>query len=269
MRIHKTAGRLRGAEHVQAPDTDAWTRAAGSVDTTMIEDSLRYVRNGDDWIKTVLVGGVLTLFGFLLVPLFLVVGYYVRVLRGTMHDDEQPPVFDDWGTMLVEGLKGFAISLAYGLVPAVVGAIIAFVGVGGAVAGNSGLAGAIGGLVALVGFLVALVLGLAAAYVAPAALANYVEKDDVMAGFAFGEIRSVITTGKYAMGWLTAFALLLAAAVVTTVLSIVPVVGTVVGVFVTFYAAVAAFYVIGHTWADLRPVELHEEEELSGQQPVV
>ncbi|WP_318569252.1 DUF4013 domain-containing protein [Salinigranum marinum] len=235
----------------------------------MIEESLRYLRSSDDWIKTVLLGGVLTLFGFLLVPLFAVFGYYVRVLRGTMRGGDEPPVFDDWGTMIVDGLKAFAIYLVYGLVPGLLGATIAFIGIGGAVAGDSGVAGAIGGLVAVVGFLVAFALGLVAAYIAPAALANYVEKDDLMAGFAFGEIRAAITTRTYAIGWLSAFAMLLAAGLVTSVLSIVPIVGTIVGVFVTFYAAVAAFYVIGHTWTDLNPVELHEEDEMPGEQPAV
>ncbi|WP_136590056.1 DUF4013 domain-containing protein [Salinigranum halophilum] len=235
----------------------------------MIEESLRYLRSSEDWIKTVLIGGLLTIFGFLLVPLFIVVGYYVRVLRGTMHDESEPPVFDDWGEMLMEGLKGFAIYVVYGLVPGIIGAIIAFVGIGGAIAGDSGAAGVLGGLVALVGFLVALALGLLAAYIVPAALANFVEKDDLMAGFAFGEIRAVITTKAYAMGWLTAFALLLGAGILTSVLSIVPVIGTVIGIFVTFYAAVAAFYVIGHTWADVHPVDLHEEEEMPGQQPAI
>jgi hypothetical protein len=236
---------------------------------TTIRNSLGYLRTDDNWVKTVLIGGVLTVFGFLLVPLFAVIGYYVRVLRGTMHDETEPPAFDDWGTMVVEGLKGFAIYLAYGLVPGIVGAIIAVVGIGGAVAGNSGAAGVLGGLIVFVGFLVALALGLLAAYIVPAALANYVEKDDVMAGFAFGEIRSVIATRTYAVGWLTAFALLLGAGVVTSVLSVVPFVGTVAGLFVTFYAAVAAFYVIGHTWADAHPVDLHEEDEMPGEQPAV
>lgn len=235
----------------------------------MIEESLRYLRSSEEWVKTVLIGGVLTLFGIFLIPLFVVVGYYVRVLRGTMHDENEPPVFDDWGAMLMDGLKGFAIYLVYGLVPAIIGTVIVFVGIGGAVAGDSGAAGAIGSLVALVGLLVAFVLGLAAAYIIPAALANFVENDDVMAGFAFGELRAVITTKAYAMGWLTAFALLLGAGILTSVLSIVPFIGTVIGVFVTFYAAVAAFYVIGHTWADVHPVDLHEEDEMPGQQPAI
>ena len=235
----------------------------------MIEDSLRYLRSSEQWIKTVLIGGVLTLFGFLIVPLFLVIGYYLRVLRGTMHDDDEPPMFDDWGSMLGEGLKGFAIYFVYGLVPGIIGLVVASLGIGGAIAGNSGAAGAIGGLVAVVGLLVAFVLGLAAAYIVPAALANFVEHDDLMAGFAFGELRSVITTREYAVGWLTAFAMLLGAGIVTSVLSIVPLIGTVIGVFVTFYAAVAAFYVIGHTWADLDRVQLHEEDEMPGEQPAV
>jgi uncharacterized membrane protein YphA (DoxX/SURF4 family) len=90
-----------------------------------------------------------------------------------------------------------------------------------------------------------------------------------MAGFDVGELRSVVTTSSYAMGWLTAFGILFGAAILTGVLSIVPVIGTVIGVFLTFYAAVAAFYVIGHTWADLHPVDFHEEEELTDERPAV
>ena len=43
----------------------------------MIEDSLRYLQRSDDWLKTVLIGGLLTIFGFLLVPLFVVVSMFL------------------------------------------------------------------------------------------------------------------------------------------------------------------------------------------------
>ena len=51
----------------------------------MIQDALNYLRADDDWTRTVLIGGILSLLGVLVVPTLLVFGYLVRVLRGTMH----------------------------------------------------------------------------------------------------------------------------------------------------------------------------------------
>ena len=81
----------------------------------MISESLNYLRNGEDWVKTVLIGGVLGLLSVLIVPTFLVIGYLLRVVRATMKGDEEPPVFDDWGEMAIDGVKGFAIAFVYAL----------------------------------------------------------------------------------------------------------------------------------------------------------
>lgn len=37
-------------------------------------------------------------------------------------------------------------------------------------------------------------------------------------------------------------------------LNIIPLLGSLMGVFVGFYCGVAAYYVIGHAWTDLRAV---------------
>jgi hypothetical protein len=230
----------------------------------MIEDSLRYLRSSEQWVKTVLIGGVLMLFAFLVVPLFLAIGYFVRVLRGTMHDDDEPPVFDDWGSMLGEGLKGFAIYFVYGFVPFLI--VVATTAVSST--GSEGLS-AVGVAILVIGYGLGAILTLVGMYVVPAALANFVETDDLMAGFAFGELRSIVTVRQYAKGWLIAFGLILGTGIAAFALNIVPLVGTVIGAFLWFYAYVAAFYVIGHTWADLDRVQLHEEDEMPDERPAV
>ena len=63
----------------------------------MLSESIGYLRNSEEWVKTVVVGGLLTFFGFLVVPGVLVVGYLLRVLRARMHGEEEPPVFVEWG----------------------------------------------------------------------------------------------------------------------------------------------------------------------------
>lgn len=61
---------------------------------------------------------------------------------------------------------------------------------------------------------------------------------------------------------------MLVAGIVSSALNVVPFLGVVVGAFVGFFAAVAAYYVIGTTWADLHPVEPSEPETV-GRSPVV
>ncbi|GGC42621.1 DUF4013 domain-containing protein [Haloferax sulfurifontis] len=235
----------------------------------MISESLNYLRNGEDWVKTVLIGGVLGLLSILIVPTFLVIGYLLRVVRATMKGDEQPPVFDDWGDMAIDGVKGFAIAFVYAVVPAIIAGVFGFAGIVGAAAGGSDAAGAVGGIVALVGLLLAFVLGLFAAYLIPAALSNYAETDRMGSAFDFGTLRPILTSGKYATAWLMSFAVLFASSIVVGVLNVIPLLGFVVGAFVTFYAAVAAYYIIGKTWGELHEVEMMDEGETPGEQPAV
>jgi len=234
----------------------------------MITESLGYLRTSDDWVKTVLIGGFLTLFGVLVVPAVLVAGYLVRVLRATMHGDETPPQFNDWGALAGDGARAFAIGVVYGLAPAVLVALTA--AIAAVVAGPGGRSGLLVGLVTFGGGLLALVVSLAAVYVLPAALANYAEHDSLRAGFAVNDLRPVLTSGTYATAWAMGFAIVLGASIVTGVLSVIPLIGTIVGVFVTFYAVTSAYYIVGHAWGDARGVELHDEEgETGAERPAV
>ena len=239
----------------------------------MFNESLEYLRKSDDWVKTVLIGGFLTLVGVLVVPIFVVLGYLMRVLRATIAGDETPPAFDEWGEMTVDGLKAFVVAFVYGVVPSVVVLVFGGIGLVGVIVGSGGdgpgVGAALGGLTALVGLLLGFALSLVAMYVVPAALANYAETDRVGAAFDIGELRPVLTSGAYATAWLIGFAVVFAAGIVTSVLNVVPFLGVVVGAFVTFYALVAAYYAVGTAWGQLHPVAVIEESEASGERPAV
>ena len=236
----------------------------------MFNESINYLRSSEEWVKTVLIGGVLSLLGFLIVPAILVVGYLMRVLRARMHGDEEPPVFDEWGDMLREGAYGFAIAIAYGIVPAIIGAVLIAVGVGGAVAGgDSGASALVGGLVALVGALVLLVLGLAVAYVLPAALANYVDTERFGSAFSVSDLRPVLFSGKYATAWAIGLVVVLVAGFVGGLLNVVPILGAVVAAFLSFYAIVAAYYCVGTAWGELQDIEMQNDDDAPGEQPAV
>lgn len=229
----------------------------------MLEEAINYPRNSDDAVKTILIGGVLTLFSFLLVPVFLVLGYYGRVLRGAEADREEPPAFDEWGDMFVDGLKLFVINFVYLLIPSIVFAV----SVGGIVVAaftgsDAAVASALGG--AFLGFAVGTILFLVAWYIVPAAMANYARTDRLGSAFAFGELKGVLLSGDYAIAWLLALGVFVAAGVVVGLLNIVPILGAILAVFVNFYAAVVAFYIYGHAFADAFVPE-SDQESPTGQ----
>ena len=107
-------------------------------ETPMISESTSYLRNSDEVVKTVLIGGVLSILSFLLIPAFIVSGYLVRVLQRTMHGNNEAPVFDDWEGLLVDGPKAFAITFVYGLVSAIVGFVLVGGGMAAAFSGDAG-----------------------------------------------------------------------------------------------------------------------------------
>jgi hypothetical protein len=128
------------------------------------------------------------------------------------------------------------------------------------VTANGGDIGVISGLFGIIGLLVTIVAGLIVAYMLPAGLANYAETGRMGAAFDTGMLRSTLTSGTYATAWVTAFAVFFAAGIVTTVLNVVPFLGFIVGVFVSFYAAVAGYYIIGRAWGEMHPVEMRDDE---------
>ena len=216
----------------------------------MINESVNYLRESDEVLKTVIIGGLLLLFSFLIIPLFVLWGYVVRVLDRTMHENDDAPVFDEWGELLVDGVKAAVVMIGYGLVPLVVGTIL----VGGVLLTSGGDVGSVGAAGLALAGLVTFALAIAAAYAIPAALANYTTERTIGAGFDLDTLRPVWTSGTYATRWLLSVVVLLAGSIIAGLLNVIPFVGMVLGAMVSFYALIAAYYIIGHTWSELRPV---------------
>lgn len=211
----------------------------------MFEAALNYPRNSDSAIKTIAIGGVLLFLSFLVVPTFFVFGYVVRVLRNVMDGIEEPPAFDEWGELGMDGLKAVAIGFAYSLVPTAL--VLVTVVAGGISLGFSGPGS--GGrtafvLIALMAVLASVVVSLLLAYVLPAAIVAWVRTDSLAAAFSPDELRGLVFSKTYATGWAVAFGIILLAGVVTGLLSSV-LVGGLLAPFVTFYANVAGVHAIG------------------------
>ncbi|MFC6973524.1 DUF4013 domain-containing protein [Halomicroarcula sp. GCM10025709] len=241
----------------------------------MFEDALRYPWAGEHRLETILVGGVLTLLGVLFVPILVVYGYLVRVVRAvSAGDDAVPPAFDDWGELLVDGVVAFVVSFVYALVPAtfVTVAVLTFVipvtVVGGTEVTQLPRTVAAGGvLLAILVAVLAVVVLLGALYLLPAALAAYAVTGRIASAFSPSTLRAIGGDGSYAIALIVALVIGFLAQVIGG-LAAATVIGVLLVPFITFYGNVAAAYAIGIGVRDTPLVRQHREDSPSGQPAV-
>jgi Sec-independent protein secretion pathway component TatC len=90
-----------------------------------IGKSFTFVFEDKDWITKILIAAAILLLGIifswmLLIPLILAYallsGYGVEILRQVVRGDlDKLPEWDDWGALLIEGVKVIVIGLVYAL----------------------------------------------------------------------------------------------------------------------------------------------------------
>ena len=213
----------------------------------MLDDALAFPRNGDDWLTTIVIGALLSLLSFLIVPGLIVQGYMLRVARASAEGRHTPPVFDDWVDLLVDGVKAFVVAFVYGIVPAtlVAGTTTVLAG-GAAVSALSGFEGAaVGfGLLLAVVVLVLLPVLLVAAYLTAVAQVRLAVTGSLRAAF---EVTTVARIG-FDRQFLVAVVLAIVVGVVLSVVGSLLVI-VLVGFLVLFYAQMVTYYLFGQGYA--------------------
>jgi hypothetical protein len=214
----------------------------------MLEDGLSYPVRGD-WIGRIIIGGVLGFLSLLVIPAFVIVGYLVRVLEQTIAGDEVPPEFDDWGDLLMTGIVGTVITIAYTIVPVIAYAILVAVvlGTGGALGGDAGaLIGVVGALLALA-FIPILFL---VYYAVPAALSAYAARGEMGAAFDVDLLKPTLLSTEYLVAVLMPIVVAVITWIVAGVLTA-TFIGIVLVPFVQFYGQVAVFRMFGTAFASV------------------
>lgn len=215
----------------------------------MFEAALRYPTNGEKAFERLLIGGLLVILSVFVIPIFLVYGYLVRSLAAVAAGDEEPPAFDDWEDLFVDGVKAFVVAFVYGIVPAVL--LVAFlvpVSVGTSVDGD-GSSGFLAGL-GVVAFLAAVFVGIAVAYVIMAALSNFAVEGRVGAAFDFGAIGRLATSEPYVVAIVLAIVVqvVVGAAIFAAVLftlGLALLVLAPLGAFINFWTYLVTVYLFG------------------------
>lgn len=215
----------------------------------MLADALAFARRDDDWVETVLIGGVLTILGFLVVPVILVNGYLLRVLDAAVAGDEQPPRFGDWVDLLVDGLLVWVIQFIYLGVPAMVFGMVVLsltliTAVTTSASPRPGAIAAVGGLAVVAVLMTAVLVVLVAAYLLPAALANFARAGEFAAAFHLRTVARAAFSADYVIAMLLVIAVSIVLGFVGGLLVVV-----LVGFFVLFYLQVVVYHLFGRGFA--------------------
>lgn len=200
----------------------------------IISDSLSYP--SQDW-KKVLILGILFLISFLIIPAFLVMGYFFRILKGSIAGFEELPDFEEWGEMFIDGLKLFIVQIVYFLIPAIViliGIWASFASIStGYISDPTAFIG-IMGVTAIIGIILALILGL----VANIAISNMaLNNGELGAAFRFSEILEQISTigwGKYIVWYIVMIVIGIIGLIIARVLNIIPFIGTIIALLTVY-----------------------------------
>lgn len=198
----------------------------------VVSDSLKYPSS--NWSKVVILG-VLFLISILIIPLFLALGYMFRVVKATLAGIDELPAFEEWGEMLVEGIKLFLVYLIYSL-PAIIIGIFSFISLWSSVSSITYITQASGGTLtpemffsifsgtALVGLIFAGLYSLVIYPIMAVAIGNMAYYNgDFGAAFRFREILSTISE----IGWVD---LIIWYIVVILVGGVIAFVGSIIGI---------------------------------------
>jgi hypothetical protein len=151
--------------------------------------------------KPILIGGGLVFLSFLILPIFLVLGYSYRVGRAAAIGHSEPPAFSDWGGLFFDGLRLFAFGIILGI-PAT---ILQFIGAQ---------------ITPILGIVLSLVIGL----VFPAFQVAFLGSGSITDAFTDGSAISIISTGYYVKALLLGIVLVIATSILF-VLSIITIIG--------------------------------------------
>lgn len=209
-----------------------------------IGKAFTYVLDDENWIKKILIGGVVTI-----IPIvnLIAAGYGLRVLKNVAQGEEKPlPEWDDWGGDFMKGLMVAIGGIIYAL-PVILLTILSAI-VTAISADQYGNVSGFGATCLFGTQCLSILWGIAMALWMPAAMIRYALTDDFGAFFRFAEIWALISgnLGAYGMAILT----MIIASIAGSLGMIVCIVGV---IFTSFYATLVAMHAYGQVAAQANP----------------
>lgn len=221
-----------------------------------IGKAFSFVAEDEDWLTKIGIGALISLLSFLILPIFLLVGYVVQVTRNVKNGERRPlPAWTDWEKLFMDGLYvGIAqivYTLPFWLLMCL--AIVATVGFGG-LAGASEDA-AILGIIAtwsIAGCLL-IVFMIALFFISPAIVIQYVRTDEFGATLRVGEVLALArdNAGSILVAALVTFGVSFVLSLVVGGLQVIPCIGNIIGLIIGIFAGPWFAAASGHLYGQI------------------
>jgi hypothetical protein len=175
------------------------------------KDSLEY--SAKDW-KTLLILGIMCLFSFLVIPIFLIVGYNYRIVdtavHGIINGKDPLPEFNDWIGMFIDGVKVVIVQAVYLIIPIIIFIILTLIA--------SNVNDVLSTAIMIIGTLITLIIGVITCLMTQMGICHMTYNDGSLSkAFAIKEIKGVIDE----IGWFRCIITYLGLIIITLVISFV------------------------------------------------
>ena len=221
-----------------------------------VNKAFRFMFDDKQWISKLLIGAVMSVLSFLIIPAFILQGYLVKIVRQVMDgNDSELPEWMDYGKLLRDGFFVTIGQLIWALPFILLMLIVGLVTGGlGSVVDSSGdmVAAATTGAGLLVACLVLLTV-IAFLFLTPALLIQYAREDEFGALFRFSEIFDIIRDhmADILIAFLVSVVAVLAISVVTGIVAIVPCLGWIAAALIGLAMGPYIQFVTGHLYGQI------------------
>jgi hypothetical protein len=221
-----------------------------------IAKSFTYILEDEEWITKLGIGAVLTFFFWLLLPVPLLVGYTVAVLRNVRDGYERPlPAWDNWGKLFMDGLfimiAQFVYTLPFLLLFCVVS--VGMIASAGMAELSEELAAA--SLLATFGLSACLFLiwYVAILLISPAIMIQYGRTGALASCFRFGEVIAIVrrNVGDILIAFVAILVVTFVFSAFTSVLGAIPCLGVIIGLVISLAFSPYLVMVTGHLYGQI------------------
>ncbi len=220
-----------------------------------VNKSFRYVMDDKQWLSKLLIGVLMSILAFLILPALILQGYLVKVIRHVMGGNwDSLPEWDDWGKLLKDGFFVTVAQFIYTL-PFIILMFLGMAATGGVASLSDGsdvaaLATTGGGLIL---FCLIILFAVAFLFLTPAILIQYAIKDEFSACFRLGEVADIIR--NHMADILIAFLVTVVAGIVLSllfgILAIIPCLGWIAAALIGLAVGPYITFVTGHLYGQI------------------
>jgi hypothetical protein len=223
----------------------------------MLGDALLFPKARNGWLKTVGIGGVLLITSIFIIPYLVLSGYLVRVIRSGARDRSQPPVFEEWRDLFIDGWILCGIQIIYGIVGFGIPAVVVFVSSDLLQAVQSPDPIASLSTDAMIVLVFAYLFAFFASYVTFVALARFAHEHRFEAAFEMRTVFRTAFTSEFFVAYVLSLSVGLILGAISALFSLL-----VVGLFLFFYTFVVAYYLIGRGYRKANKHQEHTDTSL-------